>query len=1677
VRKVVASNRAGKSRVRGCALASVSILSVVVASVAANAQPSGGAVVAGQAQISGSGATTLINQTSAKAIINWQSFSVGQGGSVQFNQPSSSAITLNRVTGASASSIEGAIRANGQVWLLNPNGLLFGKGATINVGGLLATSSDIADQDFLAGRYNFSSTGGKGSITNAGTVTANNGGSVVLSAPNVTNQGLIQAQAGRVVLGGTDTFTVDFQGDHLLSYAVGADSSGGKVTNSGKLAASGGTILLTARAAAGVQDAVINNSGMVEATSVRQDNGEIILEADNGTVADSGTLDASGKAAGETGGTVKVLGQQVQVADGARIEVSGDAGGGTALIGGNLHGAGPEPNAQNTTVGKASINASAITSGNGGTVAVYSIGNTQVGATITAKGGAVSGKGGIVETSGHDLGVATSASVTTAAPHGTPGDWLLDPNNLTIVTSGTGTANGETFATSNNDTIDPNTIVTALAAGNVTLQANNTITVSTAVSATSTNTLELDAGGSITLNAGLQVSGGSIKLYTGDPSASTGSLAGAAITQGASGTSIVAASLIVLNGTAGGAITLNDTGNSFTNLTVGTNGGAALFQASGNVAIGTSNLGKGTFTLNTVGDIAQTGPVAAADLTLTSGSNIGLNDSGNAITGTARLTAAGSATFTNGAPTTVLGSSSVGLNLTVTALGALTLADAGGTVNVPGNMALSTAGQVLQTIPISASSLTVSTNSGGITLQNAANNISGIVSLMAPGDVALTNGGPITIDSINDGMAGGITSASYPLAANSVTLQALQGPITEYPQGQGIAAHTISLSSQGGMIGDFSGSAPIVISGGPDASNMPDAATVSLSVTSGGGNVFISSHSPVSIANGGINLNGSGGFGGYMILSSYGSVAVNAPITTTENIVGIDTGGSIQVNAPITAAQGFSGPGAVVTNVNDPNLNFFDGASSNNSSNGITGSGLITAGTVNFITSGGSNGFAGSVGTQSQPLQLTSDTGSLSLAVRSLGSNVYLSSAVGVTIDDQTATIRSFGVVQGSGAVGINTQSTDGATYGAVFLTAAGPISQSYGIQSGTLTLTSTGPSGGIYLEYTGFSPDPGNAVYGQVHLNSSGYADFFGNGPAAVNLGASTVAGDLYVTTLSSDINVQDPAGGAVNVTGSITLETAGAASISVQSPLIAGGSIQLYAANNIVQTGTGTTDAHIQAGGSLVASASIGSISLSDLGHTCSNSGCVVDAGNQVSGAINLFATMGNATIANVPGIQFGPNTSSDSVSSTTSPGSSVAGTLDAITPGDITILPGTSLASAGTALSGTAIGIILQAGGNFINNSGLGQAALVTSNSGTFNIYSNGPANDVFGGLDSGNTAVWNISYQAPITVTGNHYIFAFQPTISVIVGSLTKTYGVDDTAALQGLAGSTLSGLQAGVAGAFQGDTASLVYSGAPVLASAGAAAGAKVGTYTITASLALSDGYALAVTPGTLTVTPATLIYNANGVSRLFGVSNPAFSGTVTGFVNGNTLASATTGTLAFTSPAISQSPAGSYAIAGSGLSAANYTFIQAQGNATALTVTGLANTPMLLQSFTNSIEPPPPSDPANAPLGATQLSPLTLPVVPPPPLPPPLPPGPPPVLSLLTGLSDTAIPSDLTTTEMAASLDGGNSGDNSGGSTSSGDSSGGVVIPNMLVNAAPPAALPPTDVSALSSFGNSSLWQ
>ena len=190
-----------------------------------NVLPSGGIVTAGSASIVATDpASTLIVQRGRNAVINWQNFSIGAGASVTFQQPDSASIALNRVTGQGASIINGNLLANGQVWLVNGNGILFGQGSRIDVGGLIATTSDIKDADFLSGRYAFGNASGNpdAAVINQGSIKAATGGSAVLSGLRVVNEGLIQAKLGHVVLGGANAFSVAFDGDNLLRYQIAA---------------------------------------------------------------------------------------------------------------------------------------------------------------------------------------------------------------------------------------------------------------------------------------------------------------------------------------------------------------------------------------------------------------------------------------------------------------------------------------------------------------------------------------------------------------------------------------------------------------------------------------------------------------------------------------------------------------------------------------------------------------------------------------------------------------------------------------------------------------------------------------------------------------------------------------------------------------------------------------------------------------------------------------------------------------------------------------------------------------------------------------------------------------------------------------------------------------------------------------------------------------------------------------------------------------------------------------------------------------------------------------------------------------------------------------------------------------------------------------------------------------
>ncbi|MGZ2744552.1 two-partner secretion domain-containing protein [Burkholderia stagnalis] len=312
------ARRRGKSSggKRLIAAAGVSLLGLAASS--AYALPTGGEIASGKADFatSADGKTMSINQHTDKLVTNWQDFSVAGGERVSFNQPTHQSIALNRVIGTNGSQIHGQIDANGKVFVVNPNGVVFGAGAQVNVGGLVASTKNISDKDFLAGTYRFAGASGQ-SVENAGTITTAEGGSVALLGARVSNTGVIRAQAGRVALGAGDAFNVNFDGNGLLNLQVEGGAMDAQAHNGGLLKADGGEVLMTARAANGLLNAVVNNSGTIEAQGLNARDGKIVL--DGGLVQVGGKLNAAG-------GTVTTRGERVAVSRDAQVDTRNAAG-------------------------------------------------------------------------------------------------------------------------------------------------------------------------------------------------------------------------------------------------------------------------------------------------------------------------------------------------------------------------------------------------------------------------------------------------------------------------------------------------------------------------------------------------------------------------------------------------------------------------------------------------------------------------------------------------------------------------------------------------------------------------------------------------------------------------------------------------------------------------------------------------------------------------------------------------------------------------------------------------------------------------------------------------------------------------------------------------------------------------------------------------------------------------------------------------------------------------------------------------------------------------------------------------------------------------------------------------------------------------------------------------------
>ncbi|MCK9387664.1 MAG: YDG domain-containing protein [Sulfuritalea sp.] len=289
------------------------------------ALPVGGVVAEGGASISSTAGSTTITQSSQNVAINWQSFSIGVGEAVQFVQPNSNSVALNRVLGPDPSSILGSMSANGKVFLINPNGILFGKGAQINVGGLVASTLNVTDNDFMAGRYQFSGNS-DAVVLNQGTINAD-GGYVALLGANVGNEGIIVARLGSVALAAGNAITLDVAGDGLLNVTVNQGAVNALVQNGGLIQADGGQVLLTALAAGTLLQSAVNNTGVIQAQTIENRNGTIRLMGDMqiGTVNVGGRLDASAPNGGD-GGFIETSAAHVKIDDGAIVSTQSAQG-------------------------------------------------------------------------------------------------------------------------------------------------------------------------------------------------------------------------------------------------------------------------------------------------------------------------------------------------------------------------------------------------------------------------------------------------------------------------------------------------------------------------------------------------------------------------------------------------------------------------------------------------------------------------------------------------------------------------------------------------------------------------------------------------------------------------------------------------------------------------------------------------------------------------------------------------------------------------------------------------------------------------------------------------------------------------------------------------------------------------------------------------------------------------------------------------------------------------------------------------------------------------------------------------------------------------------------------------------------------------------------------------------
>jgi len=1176
--------------------------------------PTGASVVSGTASLSSSGSTLNVVNSNG-AIIDWQSFSIRSGETTNFLQPSVNSSVLNEVVGNNPSAIFGTLSSNGHVMLINPNGILVGSSGVINTAGFTASTLNVDNSQFTSGGALQFIGDSTHKIVNLGQITAT-GGNVYLIAEHIINKGTLTASTGNVGLFASDQvyLTTGANGAGAVRVAPTGVGTGTGITNSGLIQAA----QVQLKATGNMYALAINNSGTIRATGASVKNGVIHLTALGGTVQNSGTLaarnpdgsggtvkmttgkggttldtgtiDVSSQTAGKTGGLAELTGDDVGVYGNALIDASGPGGGGTVLIGGDLHGANAAVyDALSTYIGEdAVIKADATDSGNGGKVVVWSNDATRFYGSISAQGGPHGGNGGQVETSGGYL--EAFGTVNTAAPKGKIGSWLLDPDNLTIETSASGdnviSGSGPDFSAPTTDDgndavldsyLDVTTLDNALNSGDttITVEADGTITVNAAVIWSTTAGLTLSAGESILVNAGITSTGdGAITLNAGGY-IYVGQNVGLS-TQGGN---------VLLNsnsdGLAAGGIFL-DTGSSIV-----TNGGN-ITLGGGNNADGSAYTGGGTGYAYAVGSNYNTG-----------NSGIVLNS--------ATLDARGSS---SGGAITIQGAAdgAVDVGDGVDLAGSTVETNHGASITIAGEVNTSSSGNI--GVEIFSSYIGTSQDDlASSTLNDTVISITGTIGVAGAG--AATGNSQTGLDiSNNSEIATSDTTASASESAvtltgtvneqdtgawtdlNGITIES--GAIVSVPGGRlSITGKSLAYDSdgneetggaEGGGLGDGGTGNGIVLdeaslTAGNLSSTGFDELSMSGSTEFAGSGISLSNHSSLTTGGGSISLIGT---------SANDVSDANSPVLAMDDTSYISShGGNISLSGTsLSTNYGGDGDEYEANSVEGIQIETFDGEGASASID--SGGGTISL----YAVAGSANGIFGIqlIGSGTHP------------TLQSEGGNIYLDTANNDRgLNLESAVVDATG---GGGAGGVFINFNEGSS-------ATTPVETSDAlIEAGT---------GGITLYGGGLGTGNGPVDIETTTLQSAGAITIAGG------LGSSDYSGVYVVDSTFTATN------GALSITGHTTGSSAGQSGIDLVYDATYTFAAAPLTAASVTLTGTNTGSSNADSNG-IVLDGSI----LNSTGHVIVAASQITLTGTTAStgeGSQNIAYLDGAVVLSNTP------------------------------------------------------------------------------------------------------------------------------------------------------------------------------------------------------------------------------------------------------------------------------------------------------------------------------------------------------------------------------------------------------------------------------------------------------------